>query len=123
MFVTKLFVFFILTLTIVNAMPNEEQLVGGRKPTDLKKAEEDLNASLSKLAAGDGPNYKVGKVYSADTQVVAGTLTRIVADLVDADGNTKKGKVSIWSRPWLPNGVEVTFEFDGEEKIVRKHNA
>lgn len=66
---------------------------------------------------------RIGKIYSAETQVVAGTLTRIVADLVDTDGNTKKGKISIWNRSWLPNGVEVTFEFDGEDKIVRKHNA
>ncbi|XP_065361910.1 sarcocystatin-A-like [Calliphora vicina] len=123
MYSNKLFVLFALTVTIVNAMPNEEQLVGGIRPADFTKAEEELNASLKKLAAGDGPNYTLGKIYSAETQVVAGTMTRIVADLIDADGKTKKCKVSIWSRSWLPNGIEVTFECDGEEKIVRKHDA
>lgn len=44
-----------------------------------------------------------------------------MADLVDADGKTKEYKVTIWNRAWLPNGVEVTFECEGEEKIVKKH--
>ena len=105
-------------------MPDQkEQCMGCSKPVDIEKAATDLTACLEKLAAGDGPNFKLGKIHLAETQVVAGTLTKIVADLIDADGKTKECKVSIWSRPWLPNGVEVTFECVGEDKIVRKHSA
>ncbi|XP_073817230.1 sarcocystatin-A-like [Musca autumnalis] len=90
--------------------------------SDFTEIEKDLNNSLSKLAAGDGPNYKLLKIYSASTQVVAGSLTRIEADLLDENGKVKRAKISIWSRPWLPNGIEVTFECDGEPTVVKSHD-
>ncbi|XP_061395220.1 sarcocystatin-A-like [Musca vetustissima] len=90
---------------------------------DLSKAEEELKSSLKKLAAGDGPHYKLAKVYSASKQVVEGILTEIVADLIDEEENTKNCNVSIWSRPWLENGIEVSFKCGTEPKVTKKHSA
>ncbi|XP_013114797.1 sarcocystatin-A-like [Stomoxys calcitrans] len=100
------------------------QMTGGITPvSDLKKVEDDLKVSLSKLAAGDdGPHYTLGKIYSATVQIVQGTKTKIVADLIDRNGKTKKCGVTIWSRPWLPNGIQVTFDCDGEPQVVRTHD-
>lgn len=63
------------------------------------------------------------KVHSASTQVVAGSLTKCCVDLQDEMGNIKKSNIAIWSRPWLPDGIEVTIECDGEDAVVRKHSA
>lgn len=38
-------------------------LVGGAKTLDKKDAEQRLQASLDKLAAGDGPNYRLNSTY------------------------------------------------------------
>ncbi|XP_075144531.1 sarcocystatin-A-like [Haematobia irritans] len=120
MLATKLLILLSFYLTIAMA---EQQVVGGATPVrDLKKVEDDLNKSLSKLATGDGPHYTLGKVYSATRQVVAGTKTKMVADLIDKDGNTKKCNVTIWARPWLPNGIQVTFDCDGEPQVIRSHD-
>ncbi|KAM7361017.1 sarcocystatin-A-like [Cochliomyia hominivorax] len=90
---------------------------------DLKKTEEVLNKSLAKLAAGEGPVYKLVKINSATTQVVSGSKDVINADLKDKDDNVKTCDIEIWSQPWLENGIQVTFNCPGEEKVVRKHSA
>ncbi|XP_061392496.1 sarcocystatin-A-like [Musca vetustissima] len=123
MFPTKCLLF--LGFVLVVTMCVESQIMtGGVQPVkDLSEVERQLSTSLSRLENGDGPHYKLRKVHKATRQVVAGSLTRIDADLEDSNGKVKPCKVSIWSRPWLPNGIEVTFECDDEPKVVRKHNA
>lgn len=37
--------------------------MGCSKPVDIEKAGKDLTASLEKLAAGDGPNFKYVNKY------------------------------------------------------------
>ncbi|XP_005182867.1 sarcocystatin-A-like isoform X2 [Musca domestica] len=98
-------------------------VLGGSRPvSNFEEIEKTLNNSLSKLAAGDGPNYKLVKIYSGEVQVVSGLSTRIEADLMDENGTTKRFKVCIWSQPWLKNGVQVTFECDGEPTVVKSHD-
>ncbi|XP_017874474.1 PREDICTED: sarcocystatin-A-like [Drosophila arizonae] len=108
-----------LALTIVSAtIPGGVTELSG---ADLKEAEDALNNSLSKLASGDGPNYKLGKIIKVTRQVVAGY--RYVYDVELIEGSkTKVCNVQIWSQPWLENGIEVTFNCpDGQ--VVRKHSA
>ncbi|XP_073820258.1 sarcocystatin-A-like [Musca autumnalis] len=122
MFSTKVFI--VLSVMWAMAYATQPPIAGGVSPvTDFTEVEEELKTSLSKLAAGDGPNYKLGKVYSASRQVVEGHLTRIVADLIDEEEHTKKCNVSIWSRPWLENGIEVTFQCGREPELKKKHSA
>ncbi|KAH8397969.1 hypothetical protein KR222_007565 [Zaprionus bogoriensis] len=92
-------------------------------PEDLAQATEVLKASLSKLAAGDGPNYRVVRVLSATSQVVAGSLDKYKVELVDANGAQKVCDVQIWSRSWLPNGIEVTFNCPNEPTLIKTHSA
>ncbi|XP_062123366.1 sarcocystatin-A-like [Drosophila sulfurigaster albostrigata] len=99
------------------------QRPGGVTPLsgdDLVSATNVLNNSLEKLASGDGPNYKLGKVISASRQLVSGFKYVYEVELV-SENNTKNCNVEIWSQPWLPNGNEVTFDCpDG--KVVKRHN-
>ncbi|XP_037816883.1 sarcocystatin-A-like [Lucilia sericata] len=90
---------------------------------DIKKSEEVLNKSLTKLAAGDGPVYKLVKINSASRQIVSGSKDVINADLMDENEKVKTCDIEIWSQPWLDNGIEVTFNCPGEEKLVKKHSA
>ncbi|XP_073817222.1 sarcocystatin-A-like [Musca autumnalis] len=123
MFPTKSLIFLGLIL-MVTMIVESQMMTGGVQPvTDLTEVEKQLRMSLSRLESGEGPHYKLRKVHKATRQVVAGSLTKIYADLEDATGKIKPCKVSIWSRPWLPKGIEVTFECDGEPKTVRKHDA
>nr|XP_014097266.2 sarcocystatin-A [Bactrocera oleae] len=122
---TKLFVLFGCVIAAVLAIP-KDQLVGGATQLsgdDLKQAENELQNSLTKLSKGDGPSYKISKVNSASTQVVSGTLYKINVDLIAGNNEVKNCNVEIWSQPWLPEGIQVTFDCEGEEKIVRKHSA
>ncbi|XP_061395047.1 sarcocystatin-A-like [Musca vetustissima] len=91
----------------------------------LKEAEETLDFSLKKLATGENAiNYKISKVNSASKQTVSGTLYRINADIIDGDEITKKCDISIWSRAWLQNGIEVTFKCNNDQEVfTRQHSA
>ncbi|XP_030376202.1 sarcocystatin-A-like [Scaptodrosophila lebanonensis] len=121
MFSSKVIVVLGLALTIVAAnVPGAPRVLTG---DDLKDAENTLNSSLQKLASGDGPNYQLGKIISATRQVVSGSLYKYEVELVDGNKATKKCNVSIWSQPWLDNGIEVSFECPGEDKVVKKHSA
>ncbi|TDG43077.1 hypothetical protein AWZ03_010493 [Drosophila navojoa] len=106
-----------LAVTIVSA-----GIGGGIKELsgdDLKEAEQILNDSLAKLASGDGPNYKLGKIIKATRQVVSGSKYIYDVELIEGN-NTKVCNVKIWSQPWLENGIEVTFNCpDGQ--VVKKH--
>ncbi|NP_001273815.1 sarcocystatin-A-like [Musca domestica] len=96
---------------------------GGRTPiTDLTDVEVTLNKSLLKLAAGEGPTFKIANIHSATKQIVCGSRTEINADLTNGVGETKEYRVIIWSQPWLPDGIQVTFQCEGEPEIVRKHS-
>ncbi|XP_005182865.1 sarcocystatin-A [Musca domestica] len=89
----------------------------------LKEAEETLELSLKKLAAGeDAINYKLSKIHSASKQTVSGTLYKINADIIDGE-ETKNCDVSIWSRAWLENGIEVDFNCKDGKKFKRNHSA
>ncbi|TDG43079.1 hypothetical protein AWZ03_010495 [Drosophila navojoa] len=108
-----------LALTIVSAgiLGGVTELSGA----DLKEAENTLNNSLSKLASGDGPNYKLGKIIKATRQVVSGTKYVYDVELIEGS-KTKVCNVEIWSQPWLENGIQVTFNCpDGQ--VVKKHSA
>lgn len=56
-------------------------------------------------------------------QVVSGILYKYDAEVIDGNSAVKPCKVEIWSQPWLKNGIQVTFECEGEEKLVKKHSA
>ncbi|XP_017006102.2 sarcocystatin-A-like [Drosophila takahashii] len=90
---------------------------------DLASAQRTLEASLTKLAAGEGPHYRISKILSATSQVVAGSKHVYSVELIDNEGATKVCNVDIWSRSWEPNGIQVTFRCPNEPELVRKHNA
>ncbi|XP_073820262.1 sarcocystatin-A-like [Musca autumnalis] len=90
----------------------------------LKDAEETLEFSLKKLASGENAiHYKLAKLHSATKQTVSGSLYRINADIIDDEEKTKNCDVNIWSRAWLENGIEVTFNCKSGEKFTRHHSA
>ncbi|XP_067642939.1 cathepsin F isoform X2 [Eurosta solidaginis] len=101
---------------------SNDNLPGGISKLESKDAEERLQASLDKLAAGDGPNYRISKIYSATTQVVSGSLTKIDAELIDETDAKERCNIKIWSQPWLPNGIEVTFKCPTKELVKRRHS-
>ncbi|EDV46277.1 sarcocystatin-A [Drosophila erecta] len=90
---------------------------------DLVSAQETLQASLTKLAAGDGPHYRISKILSASRQVVSGYRNDYTVELIDNEGATKVCNVDIWSQSWLPNGIQVTFRCPNEPEVVRSHDA
>ncbi|XP_054747763.1 putative cysteine proteinase CG12163 isoform X1 [Anastrepha obliqua] len=96
---------------------------GGVSKLENKDAEQRLQASLDKLAAGDdGPNYRISKIYSATTQIVSGTLTKIDAELIDENDVAIRCNIKIFAKPWLPNGIEVTFKCPNKELVKRRHS-
>ncbi|XP_022208511.2 sarcocystatin-A [Drosophila obscura] len=90
---------------------------------ELENAHATLKASLDRLAAGEGPSYRVSKILSASVQVVAGSLNSYIVELIEPNGITKVCEVRIWSRHWLPNGIEVTFNCPNEPQVIKSHNA
>nr|XP_036674203.1 cystatin-like protein [Drosophila suzukii] len=87
------------------------QLEGDRK----KEALDLLNATLTQLAAGDGPIYKVIKVISVTGQVVAGTLNTYEVEL-DNGSVKKQATVKIWTQPWLKeDGTNIKIKIAGED--------
>ncbi|XP_037727306.1 sarcocystatin-A-like [Drosophila subpulchrella] len=90
---------------------------------ELVSAQRVLQASLTKLAAGEGPHYRISKIRSASTQVVAGSKHIYSVELIDNEGAIKVCNVDIWSRSWLPNGIQVTFRCPNEPELVRQHSA
>ncbi|XP_067619896.1 cathepsin F-like [Eurosta solidaginis] len=101
---------------------SNDHLPGGISKLESKDAEERLQASLDKLAAGEGPNYRISQIYSATTQVVSGSLTKIDAELIDETDAKERWNIKIWSQPWLPNGIEVTFKCPTKELVKRRHS-
>ncbi|KAH8381671.1 hypothetical protein KR093_010519 [Drosophila rubida] len=97
------------------------QVAGGQRELsgdELKDAVNTLQVTLSKLSAGDGPIYKVGRVIKVTTQTVAGSLNTYTVELVKA-GATKQCTVKIWSQPWLSvNGTNVKIECNGDDDKV-----
>ncbi|XP_037817319.1 putative cysteine proteinase CG12163 isoform X1 [Lucilia sericata] len=97
-------------------------IVGGVEKFSNEDAEKELQNSLSKLASGDGPSYKISKVHAATKQTVAGTLTKIDCDLIAADGKEERCEVQIWSRAWLKDGNEVTINCPNKELVKKRHS-
>ncbi|XP_064537038.1 sarcocystatin-A [Drosophila montana] len=91
--------------------------------SEIEEATNTLQKSLTKLAAGEGPNYRISKVLSVTTQVVSGSLDKYNVELIDSNGDKKVCNVEIWGRSWLPNGIEVTFDCPNEEKVIKNHSA
>ncbi|XP_034489280.1 sarcocystatin-A-like [Drosophila innubila] len=118
MFTMKVIFVLALALTVVSAQTygGISQLSGD----DLKEAEGVLSNSLTILAAGDGPSYKLGRVISATKQIVSGNSYVYQVELVEGT-NTKVCTVDIWSQPWLKNGIQVTFDCP-EGKVVKNHD-
>ncbi|KAM8701464.1 hypothetical protein ACLKA7_000088, partial [Drosophila subpalustris] len=96
--------------------------LGGTKPFDEKQAEEQLQTTLDKLTAGEGPSHRIVKVYTASRQIVSGTLTRTDADLIDGDDEQHRCIVEIWAMPWITNGHEVTFKCRNRPAITARHS-
>ncbi|XP_017119747.1 putative cysteine proteinase CG12163 isoform X2 [Drosophila elegans] len=95
--------------------------LGEHKPYDEEAAKAQLQQSLDKLTAGEGPHYKIVKVYSASRRVVSGTLTRIDADLIDGSHSQHRCIVEIWSQPWLANN-EITFKCRNQPVVQARHS-
>ncbi|XP_037942430.1 sarcocystatin-A-like [Teleopsis dalmanni] len=117
---------FLLCLTIVLVVAEDEPAADEIETLtgdQLTSAQEYLEKSLAKIAAGDGPKYKLSKVISATQQVVSGILYKFKTELIDDKKTTKTCDVSISGQPWLENGIEVTFECEGEEKLLKKYSA
>ncbi|XP_052849393.1 putative cysteine proteinase CG12163 isoform X1 [Drosophila gunungcola] len=95
--------------------------LGEHKPYDEEAAKAQLQESLDKLTAGEGPHYKIVKVYSASRRVVSGTLTRIDADLIDGSHSQHRCIVEIWSQPWLANN-EITFKCRNQPVVQARHS-
>ncbi|XP_017063973.1 sarcocystatin-A [Drosophila eugracilis] len=116
----------ILCTVLVLVSGNEEYPTFGGPKTlqgeELARSQETLQNSLTKLAAGEGPHYRISKVISAFTQVVAGSRDVYTVELIDSSGATKVCEVDIWSRTWLPNGIQVTFKCPNEPELVRSHS-
>ncbi|XP_017846215.1 sarcocystatin-A-like [Drosophila busckii] len=116
-------VIFLLGLTVAVAMAGHVPTLGGVEELSgagLKEAEDTLNLSLTKLAAGEGPNYKLGKIISASRQTVSGFKYIYQVELVEGS-KTKTCNVEIWSRTWLKDGIEVTFNCP-EGSVTKKHS-
>ncbi|KAH8238427.1 hypothetical protein KR032_006807 [Drosophila birchii] len=90
---------------------------------ELVESQKTLQSSLDKLAAGEGPHYRISRILSASTQVVAGSKDSYTVELIDRNGVAKVCDVDIWSRTWLPNGIEVTFKCPNEPVLTKKHSA
>ncbi|XP_062122333.1 LOW QUALITY PROTEIN: putative cysteine proteinase CG12163 [Drosophila sulfurigaster albostrigata] len=97
-------------------------LPGGKKPFDEKQAEKQLQNTLDKLTAGEGPHYRIVKVYSASRQVVSGTLTRIDADLIDGSEEQHRCIVEIWAQPWLAKGHDISFKCRNQPTVHARHS-
>ncbi|XP_030376479.1 sarcocystatin-A-like [Scaptodrosophila lebanonensis] len=126
MFVAKLLLVCSATFLVANALPQGFGALGAPSQlsgSSLQAAEETLRSSLTKLASGDGPSYRLSKILSASYQVVSGSLNKYRAELVDGNGSTKVCDIDIWSQSWLPNGIQVTFRCAGEPELVKNHNA
>ncbi|SPP84618.1 blast:Putative cysteine proteinase CG12163 [Drosophila guanche] len=97
--------------------------LGHSKPFDAKQAEAQLQRTLDKLTAGEGPHYKIVKVYTASRQVVSGTLTRIDADLIDGNTDVQhRCIVEIWAQPWLEQGHDITFKCRNQKVVQARHS-
>ncbi|XP_034489279.1 cystatin-like protein [Drosophila innubila] len=117
---SKLFYLTIFALVCVSLCDELPVLGGPRELSgeDLDKAIGDLNVALAKLATGDGPSFKAGKVTKVTTQVVAGSLVTYTVELQSGDA-VKQCTVKIWSQPWLKeNGTNVKIQCDGDDNKV-----
>ncbi|KAL7728664.1 hypothetical protein ACLKA6_004047 [Drosophila palustris] len=117
---SKLFYLTIFALVCVS-LCDDLPVLGGPKELsgdELKRALDELDAALAKLATGDGPSYKAGKVTKVTSQVVAGSLTTYTVELKNGDA-AKQCTVKIWSRLWLEkDGTNVRIECDGDDSKV-----
>ncbi|TDG41127.1 hypothetical protein AWZ03_012454 [Drosophila navojoa] len=121
MFVAKI----VLLCAAVALVSGNPQMLGAPRQlsgAELEQSKLTLQESLTKLAAGEGPSYRISKILSASHQVVAGSLDSYTVELIDSNNQTKVCDVKIWSRTWLENGIEVTFECPNEVTLVRKHS-
>ncbi|EDV47855.1 putative cysteine proteinase CG12163 isoform X1 [Drosophila erecta] len=97
-------------------------ILGGHKPYDEEAAKAQLQKSLDKLTAGEGPHYKIVKVYSASRQVASGILTRIDADLIDGSEEQHRCIVDIWTKVWVRKDEhEITFKCRNQPVVQARH--
>lgn len=89
-------------------------------PTEATNIVKLVNEEMVKLNAQEtGVSLALTKVVSSTQQVVAGTKYVINAEFSNK-GATEVFKciITIWDRPWLPNGRETTFECDQNQKFT-----
>ncbi|XP_017063972.1 sarcocystatin-A-like [Drosophila eugracilis] len=120
MFLAKILILCTACVLVNSQIPGGIRVLEGK---DLADAKEILETSLSKLAAGEGPHYRISKIRSATVQVVSGSKHAYSVELIDNSGATKECNVKIWSQPWVPNGIEVTFNCPNEPEVVRRHSS
>ncbi|KAH8312606.1 hypothetical protein KR044_011647, partial [Drosophila immigrans] len=117
---SKLFYLTLFAVVCVS-LCDEVPVLGGPKELsgdELKKAVDNLDVVLDKLATGDGPSYKAVKVTKVTTQVVSGSLETYTVELKNGDVS-KQCTVKIWSQPWLKkDGTNVKIECEGDDSKV-----
>ncbi|XP_013114796.2 sarcocystatin-A [Stomoxys calcitrans] len=101
----KLVIIFILaTLAVVNGF----MCAGCPSQMDPEQAKEVLNNTLNKVATLGGPNYSVGKIYTASSQITSGVKYRMNADLLN-DSNQSVGCDVVIERTAATGITKVTF--------------
>uniref|UniRef100_A0A1B0B4W9 Uncharacterized protein n=1 Tax=Glossina palpalis gambiensis TaxID=67801 RepID=A0A1B0B4W9_9MUSC len=147
MFYFKILIFVIMAVAMAIVQGNPALKASNRRSMDsisaiqsVVIAENELKTSVAKIAASTGEMFlnesrqinehllkliliRVARINTAYTTAGKGTLAKYDAALIDERNRIKQCIITIRSRPWLENGVEVTFECDGEEIMVRRHNA
>lgn len=92
-------------------------LVGGKTPMSDSDARLYANTVLQTLAKRSGPDaepLQVVAVQKATQQLVAGMLYEIKVRVTDKATDVEQDcEFSIWSRPWLTDGTQVTSKCNG----------
>ncbi|KAH8311165.1 hypothetical protein KR044_004647 [Drosophila immigrans] len=118
---SKVFYLTILAVVCASLCEGAYPRRGGKRELfgdELTAAVDRLDATLAKLATGDGPSYKAVKVSKVTTQVVSGSLETYTVELQNGDAS-KQCEVSIWSQPWLDkNGTNIKIECAGDDSKV-----
>ncbi|XP_013113896.1 sarcocystatin-A [Stomoxys calcitrans] len=86
-------------------------------PADFAKATNVLKESLTQLTAGEGPNYKLGKINSGSKQVISGIFYKINANLIDENEATKTCDIEIIRA----REVTITLKCEEEDEVKRVH--
>ncbi|TMW46617.1 hypothetical protein DOY81_008303 [Sarcophaga bullata] len=124
-------IFICLYLALAIAIPNYSGQPTGKRikeltADELKEGEEALPLSLSKLSEEDKDfKLKLVKIHSGTKERIKGFGMRFKLKVDFTDGNDDKVKAcdfTILSQPKRVNGIELTFECEGQDKIFKTHS-